>query len=365
MNILFISKLTGNLWAGPNNSVPAQIKAQSKIDNCFWYNLNDVVRDEWQQEGLHCKCKKDFPSGRLKDLPKPFNMPDVAVVEEVYCFPFERIITDLINNNIPYIIIPRSTLTAQAQANKKLKKILGNIIWFNHMINHASGIQYLSVEEQIESEAHWKCSSKVIPNGISIENYYVKKTHHDNINAVYIGRVDIYQKGFDILLEAINIKQKELRNSNFHLNVYGPDCGDAYSKIADLVERFKVNDLITIHDAVFGEDKHQILKLADLFVMTSRFEGLPMGLIESLSYGIPCLITKGTNLAEEVLKHDAGWVSENNATSVAIALQTMLNQKSSLTQKGENAFTLSYLFNWNTIASEMHNWLMEIINKPQ
>ena len=40
MNVLYISKLTGNLFAGPNNSVPAQIKAQSKIDNVFWYNLN-------------------------------------------------------------------------------------------------------------------------------------------------------------------------------------------------------------------------------------------------------------------------------------------------------------------------------------
>ena len=37
MNVLYISKLTGNLFAGPNNSVPAQIKAQSKIDNVFWY----------------------------------------------------------------------------------------------------------------------------------------------------------------------------------------------------------------------------------------------------------------------------------------------------------------------------------------
>ena len=32
MNILYISKLSGNMWAGPNNSVPAQIMAQTKFD---------------------------------------------------------------------------------------------------------------------------------------------------------------------------------------------------------------------------------------------------------------------------------------------------------------------------------------------
>ncbi len=42
MNVLYISNLTGNLFAGPNNSVPAQIKAQSKRDNVFWYNINDI-----------------------------------------------------------------------------------------------------------------------------------------------------------------------------------------------------------------------------------------------------------------------------------------------------------------------------------
>ena len=46
MNILFISKLSGNLWAGPNNSIPAQVKAQSRIDNVFWYNLNNTKRPE-------------------------------------------------------------------------------------------------------------------------------------------------------------------------------------------------------------------------------------------------------------------------------------------------------------------------------
>ena len=49
MNVLYISNLTGNLFAGPNNSVPAQIKAQSKRDNVFWYNINDIKREEWKE----------------------------------------------------------------------------------------------------------------------------------------------------------------------------------------------------------------------------------------------------------------------------------------------------------------------------
>ena len=100
MNVLYISNLTGNLFAGPNNSVPAQIKAQSKRDNVFWYNINDIKREEWKE--INCYNLKDYPSGRLKDLPKPFNKPDIAVIEEFYCFPFCKIIKDINENNIPY-----------------------------------------------------------------------------------------------------------------------------------------------------------------------------------------------------------------------------------------------------------------------
>ena len=123
MNVLYISNLTGNLFAGPNNSVPAQIKAQSQIDNVFWYNINEVKREEWERND--CYNLNDYPKKRLKDLPYPFNKPDIAIIEEFYCFPFCKMIADLKKSKIPYIIIPRSELTKKAQQRKKIKKIIG------------------------------------------------------------------------------------------------------------------------------------------------------------------------------------------------------------------------------------------------
>ena len=38
----------------------------------------------------------------------------------------------------------------------------------------------------------------------------------------------------------------------------------------------------------------------DLFIHTFRFEGHPIAVLEALSYGIPCLLTPGTNMAGEV-----------------------------------------------------------------
>ena len=51
---------------------------------------------------------------------------------------------------------------------------------------------------------------------------------------------------------------------------------------------------------IAGADKKKVLKDADLFLHTSRSEGHPMGVLEALAYGIPCLLTPGTNMASEV-----------------------------------------------------------------
>lgn len=361
MNILFISKLSGNLWAGPNNSIPAQIKAQSEFDNCFWYNLNTVKRDEWQVDGLDCKNYMDLPSGRLKDLPVPFNKPDIAIIEEVYCYPFEKIIADLIKDKIPYVIVPRSTLTLKAQKNKRAKKVIGNILWFNRMINHASAVQYLTSSEKSESEDQWDVPSYVIPNGTELSDKKNTISDKGKIRALYIGRIDIYQKGFDILLEALNKTQDKLRNIGFHLDAYGPNREDAYTSIFQMMESYGVSDLISFHDAVFKDEKKEKLQNSDLFIMASRFEGMPMGLIEALSFGIPCVITEGTNLSDIVRKYDAGWTADNNYESLASALLKMVYERDRLTVKGNQAYLLSEEFGWKTIAQKTHQWLLNIM----
>lgn len=72
-----------------------------------------------------------------------------------------------------------------------------------------------------------------------------------------------------------------------------------------------------------------VFALCPLMLMTmfradsiGNFEGMPMGILEAASYGLPCLITEGTMLGESVKKYDAGWVAQTNAESIAEHLKT-------------------------------------------
>ncbi len=76
MNILFISKLTGKLWAGPNTSVHAQGLGQAKIDDVMWVNLKHVCLPGWRRKEYQFRNSGDEENTTIKDLPFPFNKPE-------------------------------------------------------------------------------------------------------------------------------------------------------------------------------------------------------------------------------------------------------------------------------------------------
>lgn len=364
-NVLFISELSGNLWAGPNNSVPEQVRAQSRIDNVFWYNINDVCREEWKQDGLNCQCLKDFPNGRLGDLPEPFNRPDIAIVEGFYSYFHSKIIHDLQRNGIPYIIVPRSQLTELAQKNKWIKKKIANALFFNSMVKKSAAIQYLTEQEKQESIGRWKHENFVVPNGIYLPENKVASMQSQAIRATYIGRVEIYQKGLDMLLEAIVDIQNLLRENKFQLSIYGPNIDGAKEYLEHIVSNNGINDIVCVKDAVIKAEKENVLLDTDLFVMSSRFEGLPMGLIEALAYGIPSLVTNGTNMADKIEEYDAGWSCGTSTLEIENALKAMLNEKDKLLTYKSNAVQLAKLYSWESIAEETHSILTEILVKRE
>lgn len=369
MNILFISNLTGNLWAGPNNSVPEQVRAQSRIDNVFWYNLNYNKRDEWTQNGLNCKNYNDYPSGRLKDLPKPFDYPDIAVVEETYCFPFCRLISDLQRNGIPYVIIPRSTLTSQAQKHKSLKKKIGNIVYFRRMFRKAASIQYLTNQELMDSaDGNWNCNAYVLPNGINMPADYLQKEEDTDgfIHITYIGRLEIYQKGLDLLVDACKILRDEFLKNKCLINLFGPNQEGTQEKLEQLLVENHLTDLIRIKGTVVGVEKEKTLKNSHVFIMTSRFEGLPMGMLEALSYSLPCFATRGTNLMDAIQNANAGWVAETTIDGIISSMRIMLEDlkyAERIKEKSTNAKKLADNYSWDYLAEKLHEELDAILKQ--
>lgn len=360
MNILYITKLDGAEWSGPSYSVPNQILYQSRIDNVYWVNLCKA-KNNWHELEYYHEVEKSYQF-KVKRLSKPFNEPDIVIVEQFYAFTLDNIFKELIQYNIPYVIVPRGEFTEQAQSKKKIKKCVANFVRMKKYIKNATAVQYLTKDECKDSKISDKISAIVLPNGIEGKKLSKKfENLSNNFIVSYIGRLDFYHKGLDMLILACLKLQNMLRNEKCIFKIYGPDRDGKLEYWKSFIQQNGIDDIIYFFDAVTGKEKEKVLLETDVFIMTSRFEGLPMGLIEALAYGIPCFVTSGTNMRKEIETNNCGWGSDGNVNAIAKEIESMLNDRDSLKQKGQCAKKLSDKYNWTSIAEKSHDIYIKLL----
>lgn len=71
---------------------------------------------------------------------------------------------------------------------------------------------------------------------------------------------------------------------------------------------------------------HQYLKYADIFILPSNYEGLPMSLLEALSYGVP-VVASAVGGITEVLDGSNGYAVQNNVSDFTEKIDLMLQEE--------------------------------------
>lgn len=362
MNILFIANLSTNIAAGLNWSVPAKVKAQEKIDNCMLLNLNNKYMEHWGETKCYHNLNEYGEKVSLRILPEPFNHPDIVVFEGFYHLKDPIFAKELHKKGIPYIIVPRGSLTYQAMNNHaKWKKFFAHLLIFDRYCHKAAGIQYLTSAEYNDSGDRWNKKSFVLPNGFSTPKCKKESFRGNAIKATFIGRLDIYHKGIDVLIDACQSIQDELRAVGFSLCFYGPRRYQ-HDIIQKTIQDKGLQDFISIGGEITGQLKENLLLDSDLFILTSRFEGHPMGLIEALAYGVPAIVTPGTNMAKEIGEANAGWICNDvTVEEVTKMLKQSISERNLLPIKSENAIELAKKYDWDILADRLHKELETIL----
>ena len=361
MNILFLSRLSGAPYAGPTYSVPRQVDAQSEVDSVFWYNATIPQSDSWRQLPYYHDLR-DFPEESISQLPKPFCNPDIIVVEQFYNWGKSRLLKDVLLSNVPYVLIPRGEFTKQAQERKKIKKHIANILLFKRFAKHAAAIHFLTNQEYEDSGMQWNSNHFVLPNGIDAPKVNKTAFSPNSIRCVSIGRIEPFQKGLDLLIAACAQIREDLEQANCTVSIYGPDVDGKKRSLQDDVHERGLDSIIQFYDGVYGDEKEAVLQSSDIFLLPSRFEGHPMALVEALSIGLPCIVTSGSNMLEEIARHKAGWVSETTVAGIAQSFKKMLLQKDQFLQMSVNAKCLAENYLWSRIAINYHDELDDILH---
>ncbi|MCY4523543.1 MAG: glycosyltransferase [Halobacteriovoraceae bacterium] len=105
----------------------------------------------------------------------------------------------------------------------------------------------------------------------------------------YLSRLS-YQKGIDILLLFIARWKKQVNDLPFHLYVAGE--GEKRDSLTVLTNELDIKEDVTFLGLV--KEPTQFLNCLDLYVSSSRGEGLPYSILEAMTLSIPCLLSDVT-----------------------------------------------------------------------
>lgn len=356
MVIVHIANIDASVIGGVQIAVPKMVKAQSMYaDVCLLNTQGEII------EGVqNVQFNGNFDIDKFQ---KPYNKPDIVVFHELYRFEYISIYKKLEECGIPYVIIPHGCLSVKAQQKKRIKKKIANIIFFNQFLKNACMIQYLSNNEQ-DLSAFKKYPSEVIGNGVSLPNETISSfSGLKKIRFVYIGRLEIYIKGLDILLASIKNKEELLRRSGAVFELYGPDYDGSHKDLVQMIYKLNIGDLVRLEKEKIGIDKKKILLSATCFIQTSRTEGLPLGPLEALSYGLPCIVTRGVGLGNVIESYGAGYQSDNTIEGVSESIELFIQNMDNLERMSRSSVRLvEDNFDIDVIAKKTVEGYMNMLN---
>lgn len=218
-------------------------------------------------------------------------------------------------------------------------------------VKYANEIIVLSENVKNYFKENYNRNTHFIPNGVNKpkilkpnrikEKYNLSKDNY----ILFLGRI-VPEKGIHYLIDAFNIV-----NTDKKLVIAGgaSDTDDYYQ---ELKEKSKLNNNIIFTGFVQGEELEELYSNAYIYCLPSDLEGMPLSLLEAMSYG-NCCLTSDIKECSTVINDKGETFTKSNINDLASKIQKLINDES-LVKKYKNESQKYVLdnYNWDDVVDE-------------
>lgn len=283
--------------------------------------IRQLLSHDWSKENVDMEFLPSYAGGNIlnkivyfsnayRNIKKRIksNSPDLVHIHMSHHGSFTRanyILRLCLKNGIPVIVHLHGSEFAKfyEECNTRKKEIIQ--AFFN---NCACVITLGESWAKFVSSVAKKANIIILNNTVHIPDIVVKQEIVP-INFLFLG-VLFERKGVADLLKSINkLKQEKLLSDNnvvFNIGGSGPEEEKLRTYVADN----DLQDNVKFLGWVAGEDKIKQLENNDIFVLPSYNEGLPIAILEAISYGMPVVATSVGSVKEAVKPGINGFLVE-------------------------------------------------------
>jgi len=199
------------------------------------------------------------------------------------------------------------------------------------------------------------CSSMkihVIPDGVDLSRFRpVEKNANSDatVKILTIGRL-IPRKGFDCLIQSLPEVMKMVRK-DFSVEIVGD--GPLRGELTRLIEQLGVSDKVVLAGTVPYEQLAEKYQQADVFVLSSQAEGMPLVVLEAMASGLP-IIASGVQGVEDVVKEGVnGYLfPPDDHRILSQYLAAVINDDTTRLQMGRESVKIVQEYDWANITEQ-------------
>ncbi len=217
----------------------------------------------------------------------------------------------------------------QNEARNFIYKLKAYYMYFKDIYLVDKYDEFIVLTEEDKENWHNK-KIKSIPNFIN--NIPEKSSNCENKKIISVGRLE-YQKGYDILIDVWNIISKKY--PDWILEIYGE--GIERESLQNKINKLGLEKSFILKGAVKNiQDKYLE---SSIYVMSSRYEGMPMVLLETMACGLPVVSFDCPCGPKDIIKNneDGFLVPFGNMEQMAEKIEELILDEEKRKLFGKNA----------------------------
>ena len=187
----------------------------------------------------------------------------------------------------------------------------------------------------------------------------IKKVDADanKVKLLYLGIIG-QRKGVYDLLKVI-ADDAEYYRKHIQLRI-GGNCEE--EKIKKTIEGYGIGDFVAFEGFVKGDKKTEDLNWADIFILPSYNEGLPIAILEAMSYGMPIISTNVGGIPEVVKTDINGKLIEpGDLQAIKESINYYIKTPSAISLHGEGSRKLVKPFLPEKVFEKLNNLYRELL----
>ena len=254
--------------------------------------------------------------------------PDIVHFHSVHIPQNVALAAHLGDTGIAYCVTVHGALFRAALRRGWLKKTLFDLFFERRYLNEARFIHALSPHEaEVIGRRGVNRPIVVVPNGLPPDTevlplrpdalYAEHPGLRDQRVFMFVGRLDPWQKGLDVLVDAF--ASAALPEAS--LVLVGPDCRGSRRALAARAERLGISSHVVFIEPAFGQERANLFAAADVFVHPSRWEGLSLSVLAAAAAGKACLLTREADPLGALERARAAMVVDASVSSIANGLR--------------------------------------------